>query len=144
MYLVRKRGAFCAAHRLHSSALSEEENRKTYGKCNSATYHGHTYALAVIVGAEEMDPQTDMVVNFYDLEALINSEIIDKVDHKNLNLDVDFLQGVNPTAENLARVFFGVLEPKIPRGKLLAVSVSESEDNEATYCRDGAAARMVF
>jgi 6-pyruvoyltetrahydropterin/6-carboxytetrahydropterin synthase len=143
MYLVRKRGAFCAAHRLHSAALSDEENRQTYGKCNSPTYHGHTYSVEVIVAVADIDEKTAMVVNFYDLEQLIESEIIDKVDHKNLNVDVEFLQGINPTAENLARKFFELLEPGIPRGTLLAVSVSESEDNQATYCRDGAFGGLV-
>jgi 6-pyruvoyltetrahydropterin/6-carboxytetrahydropterin synthase len=136
MYLVKKRVEFSAAHRLHSESLSEEENKKTYGWCNNPSFHGHNYTVEVIIGADEIDPQVSMVINFYDLEKILNSEIIDKVDHKNLNLDVDFLQGVNPTAENLCQIFFDLLEPKIQPAKLIAVSVSESEGNQATYFKN--------
>jgi 6-pyruvoyltetrahydropterin/6-carboxytetrahydropterin synthase len=144
MYVVKKKVEFSAAHRLHSDSLSDEQNKKTFGWCNNPSFHGHNYTVEVLIGADEIDPKVSMVINFYDLEKILKAEIIDKVDHKNLNLDVDFLNGVNPTAENLSRIFFDLLEPKIQPAKLIAVSVSESEGNQATYYKNNPLTGLIY
>ncbi len=135
MIIIKKTVWFSAAHRLYNDKLSEEENQNIFGKCCSPNYHGHNYKLEVAVSGE-IDPKTGMVINFTNLKKIIDSEIIDKVDHRNLNTDVDFLKDTLITAENLAKKFFEILDKKISAGKLHSVSVSESEDSTATYSRE--------
>jgi len=107
---------FNAAHRLHAQELSDDENKAVYGACNNPHYHGHNYELKVTV-AGEPDPVTGMVIDLKDLKDIVNREIIDKVDHKNLNLDVDFMQGIVPTAENIVIAFWKILHAQF--GSLL-------------------------
>src|SRR5690349_23650849 len=97
---VTRRLHFNAAHRLHNPALSEEENRALFGKCNNPNWHGHNYVLEVSV-AGEIDARTGYVVDLGDLARVVEREFVDQVDHRNLNLDVPFMQGVNPTSENI-------------------------------------------
>ncbi len=131
VYLTR-RVHFCAGHRLHNPAFSDEENARIFGQCNNPNYHGHNYTVEVTITGEP-DPQTGMVMDLKDLKALIDREIIDQVDHKNLNLDVDFLRGEIPSAENIARAFWKILEPKIMNGKLYGIRLLESENNIVEY-----------
>ena len=98
VYLTR-RERFNAAHRLFQPALSEDENKTLFGKCANANFHGHNYDLLVTVKGTP-DPQTGFIVNAHQLSKVIQSEIIDRVDHKNLNLDVDFMEGILPSTEN--------------------------------------------
>jgi 6-pyruvoyltetrahydropterin/6-carboxytetrahydropterin synthase len=131
VYLTRKEH-FCASHRLFNPKFSDEENLRIYGKCAYANGHGHNYELEVTVIGEP-DPDTGMIIDLKKLADLMNAEIVDKVDHRHLNFDIDFLKGIIPTAENLAMVFWKILAPKIYGGKLYSVKVSETTNNIAEY-----------
>jgi len=132
MFIVRKKVYFCAAHRLHSPHLSNKKNKETYGKCNSPNFHGHNYEVEVEVKGE-IDPKTGMVINFKELGDLIENEIIEKWDHKNLNIDVEDLNDIIPTAENIAKKIWEILERKLTQGKLHSITVGEKESNIVTY-----------
>lgn len=131
IHLVRK-VQFCAAHRLHTDKLSIEENKRVYGICNNENGHGHNYELEVTI-AGEIDPITGMVMDLKELKDIIEEEIVDKVDHKNLNFDVDFLEGLVPTAEVVAMKFWEILESKIPHGRLYRIRLWESSNNVVEY-----------
>jgi 6-pyruvoyltetrahydropterin/6-carboxytetrahydropterin synthase len=123
---------FSAGHRLFDPALSDEENFALFGPCSNPGGHGHNYRLEVTVEGP-IDPRTGMVLNLKDLAALIRTTIVDKVDHHNLNHEVDFLRGVQPTTENLARCFYRQLAGRIPHGRLFKVVVQETDKNSAEY-----------
>lgn len=129
---VCRRKSFDAAHQLCDPRLSAEENRALYGKC--VNLHGHRYQLEVVV-AGDMDEASGYVVDLKQLADVIKDEIIQHVDHHNLNSDVAWLVGRIPTAETLAVVFFERLEPHITRGTLYAVRVWETEKNWAECTR---------
>ena len=122
-----RRSALSASHRLHSDALSAEENRAAYGKCNNPHGHGHNYVVEVLVGGP-VDPETGRVVNLAALDEVLQKEIIGRFDHTNLNLDPVFLNQV-PTTENLCRAVFGLLKDAMPAGELEYVRVEETENN---------------
>jgi 6-pyruvoyltetrahydropterin/6-carboxytetrahydropterin synthase len=128
MVTVTRRATFSASHRLYNPELSEKENEEFYDKCANLHGHGHNYVLEVTV-AGEPDPKTGYVVDLKRLKELINREVIAKVDHKHLNMDVDFLRGIIPTAENIARAIWRLLEPQIPRGTLYRIRLQETENN---------------
>jgi 6-pyruvoyltetrahydropterin/6-carboxytetrahydropterin synthase len=132
MIRLTQKFEFSASHRLHSPNLSDEENRKRFGKCNNPQGHGHNYELEVTVRGE-VPADTGMVIDLKQLSDIIEREIVEKVDHKHLNFDVDFLKGFVPTAENIARAFWQILEPKITGGKLYSVKLVESENNFVEY-----------
>lgn len=132
---VTKKLNFSAAHRLFNPKLSEEENREIYGKCSNPHGHGHYYTLEITIKGE-IDERTGMIINIDDLEDVAKKEIIDKVDHKNLNLDVDFLQDIIPTMENLAKKFWDILKDKIPKGELCKIKIYESGNNYVVYKGD--------
>ncbi len=106
-----RRYTLSASHRLHSDALSTEENRIAYGKCNNPNGHGHNYVVEVLVGGP-VAPDTGMVVNLVDLDAMVRTGVIDRFDHANLNLDPLFTAAV-PTTENLCRAVFRLLSDRI-------------------------------
>jgi 6-pyruvoyltetrahydropterin/6-carboxytetrahydropterin synthase len=122
-----RRYTISASHRLHTDALSAEENRATYGKCNNPHGHGHNYVVEVMV-AGAVDPETGMVVNMAALDDVVRSCVVDRFDHANLNLDPLFVNCV-PTTENLCRAVFTLLKDAIPAGKLERVRVEETENN---------------
>jgi 6-pyruvoyltetrahydropterin/6-carboxytetrahydropterin synthase len=126
--LVSRRESFNAAHELRNPELSEDENRRLYGKC--ANLHGHNYVLEVVV-AGAIDPATGYVLDLKRLSDVVSNRIIEDVDHRNLNTDVPWLEGLIPTAENLAAVFWARIEPELPEGSLRAVRVWETEKNWA-------------
>ena len=129
-----RREEFSASHRLHDSALSEEENAALYGSCNNLHGHGHNYAVEVSVIGEI--PASGMVMDLNVLHGILHEEITTRVDHKHLNHDVDFLEGLVTTAENLAVAFFERLEVRIndhPGCALSGVRVYESAANFAEY-----------
>ena len=132
MAIVKKRVRFSAAHRLWSDKLSEEENLRIYGKCASPNYHGHNYVVDVAVEGP-IDADTGMVINFTALKGVLEDEIISKLDHSNLNMDVEMLKGVIPTAENLARKIWQLLENKLGNAKIHSVELWENEDSSAIY-----------
>jgi 6-pyruvoyltetrahydropterin/6-carboxytetrahydropterin synthase len=131
---ITRREEFSASHRLHDPALSDEENAALYGPCNNPNGHGHNYAIEVTLTGEV--PQSGMVMDLNVLHGILHEEITTHVDHKHLNHDVDFLEGLVTTAENLAIAFFERLEVRIndhPGCALLSVRVYESADNFVEY-----------
>lgn len=137
MYLSRK-VEFCASHRLHSPALSDEENEQLYGRCNNPNGHGHNYVLEVVITGP-IDRKTGMIMDLKALKDLLEEHIIDRVDHKNLNVDVDFLRGVIPTAENIVASFWEILEDKLPVNcRLYEMKLWETDNNVALYRGEGA------
>jgi 6-pyruvoyltetrahydropterin/6-carboxytetrahydropterin synthase len=132
MIYVSRRETFSASHRLNNPALSDKENRAIFGKCNSPNGHGHNYVMEITV-AGEINPLTGYLIDLKKLKDIIRENIIDKVDHKNLNTDVDFLEGVITTTENLALLFWKLLENKIPDGKLFSIKIAETENNFFEY-----------
>ncbi len=131
VYLTR-RTTFSASHRLWSSQLSEEENYAVYDKCANPNGHGHNYVLEVTVRGN-VDPRTGMVLNLTDMKRITNEQVINWVDHKHLNYDVPWLEGVIPTAEMLAIKFWERLEGGFPQGLLYEVTLHETENNSAVY-----------
>ncbi len=131
VYLTRKEH-FCSSHRLFNPKFSEKENLEIYGKCAYPNGHGHNYEIEVTV-AGEPEKDTGMIIDLKKLGDLIEKEILDKVDHKHLNFDVDFLKDVIPTAENLTVVFWNILQSKIKAGRLYSIKVFETPNNFAEY-----------
>ena len=126
---------FSASHRLHNPALSDAENRELYGICNNPNGHGHNYVVEVSVRGPVPDG-TGMVMDLNRLSRLIVERLIDPVEHKHLNFDVPFLEGVIPTAENVAVAFWRELEPALApfRGaRLSRIRVRESRLNFVDY-----------
>lgn len=132
MIYVTRRAYFSASHRLFNPSFSEEKNNEVFDKCNNFHGHGHNYTVEVTV-AGIPDPETGYVIDLKLLKSILDKEIIEKVDHKHLNFDVSFLEDIIPTAENIAIVFWQILEPQIPHGKLYALKVFESENNFVEY-----------
>ena len=131
LYVTRKE-TFSAAHRLFNPSFSDKENEKIFGKCSNPNWHGHNYILEVTV-AGEVDPGTGFVINLSTLKEIIKEYIIAKVDHKNLNLDTDFMKDIIPSTENIARAIWKELADKLPSGKLYSVKLSETENNYFEY-----------
>ena len=129
---VTRRTTFSAGHRLHNDALSAEENRRVFGKCNNANGHGHNFIVEVTVKGD-IDPATGMVYNLRDLKKIMSEVIEEGLDHKNLNLDVPALKGVIPTAENIAAVIWGQLALRLPAGLLHEVKLIETENNFVSF-----------
>jgi len=132
---VARRTGFCAGHRYWRAEWTAEKNRTVFGACANEHGHGHNYALEVAVTGP-VDPATGMLINLVELDRLIHDIVIDRVDHKNLNVDLPELSGRVPTAEVLAEFVWGLLEPRLPVGRLERVRVYEAEDLWAE-CRRG-------
>lgn len=131
---ISRREGFNAAHQLCDPARSDEENRRIYGKC--VNLHGHNYLLEVVVSGS-VDPSTGYLMDLKGLSDLMASEIIDQVDHRNLNRDVPWLRNRIPTAENLALAFWERLRPHLPDGALRTVRVYETDKNWAECKLEG-------
>ncbi len=132
VYLTR-RERFNAAHKLWVEAWSEEKNQAMFGKCSNRNWHGHNYELFITVKGSP-DPVTGFVMDVKLLSNLIKREIIDKVDHSNLNLDVEFIpKGMQPTTENLAILFWQQLEPYIKDCQLHCIKLCETENISVEY-----------
>ncbi len=131
LYLTR-RETFSASHRLYRHELTDVENLQLFGKCSNPNGHGHNYILEVVV-AGKVNPETGYVLDLKELKKIIHKFVIEKVDHKNLNMDVDFMQGINPSAENIAIGIWNQLVDKIPAGKLHSVKLYETENNYVEY-----------
>jgi 6-pyruvoyltetrahydropterin/6-carboxytetrahydropterin synthase len=129
---IARRAHFSAAHRLYNPDFTDEHNWETFGACNNPKGHGHNYVVEVwLCGG--IDPATGYVFDLTRLKKIVDEAVIQRVDHKHLNEDVDFLQGVNPTAENLAVLFWRQLEGRVPRDMLHAVRVYETDKNFAEF-----------
>lgn len=133
VYLTR-RERFNAAHRMYQPEWSDEKNLEIFGKCSNPNWHGHNYVLFVTVKGQ-INPEIGYVVNLKSLSALINKHIIDKADHKNLNLEVDFMKNLNPSAENIAIAIWNQLEQHIKAlgVDLHCVKLEETENNFVEY-----------
>ena len=130
---VTRRLKFNAAHRVHNPAFSDEENSRIFGKCNNPHGHGHNYMLDVSV-AGEVNPDTGYVFDLSELKELVKREVVDIVDHHNLNIDVAFMHDVRPTAENLIVQFWRILETRIgPPSRLVRLVLWETENNYVEY-----------
>jgi len=124
---------FEAAHRLHNPSRPPEWNRERYGKCNNLHGHGHNYVLEVTVGGD-VAPETGYIMDMKVLKKLIREAVVDQVDHRHLNVEVPWLEGVIPTAENLATIFFQRIAAVLPGGiRLESVTVHETPRNSATF-----------
>jgi 6-pyruvoyltetrahydropterin/6-carboxytetrahydropterin synthase len=129
---VFRKEHFNAAHRLHNNQLSDSENALIFGKCNYPNYHGHNYELIVrVIG--EIDLKTGYVIDMKVLSDIIKETVIEKFDHKNLNLDVDAFKNINPTAENIAIVIYDLLRPKLDARYDLKLVLYETERNYVEY-----------
>ena len=122
-----RRYMLSASHRLNSDALSAEANRETFGKCNNPHGHGHNYVVEVLIGGP-VDADTGMVVNMANLDEVVQTSILERFDHTNLNLDPLFVNQV-PTTENLCRAVYKQLKDALPTGELEYVRVEETENN---------------
>lgn len=122
-----RRYSFSAAHRLHAASLSDAENRVTYGKCNHPHGHGHNYVLQVLVQGP-VHAETGMVMNLVELDHVVRTRVLDRFDHRNLNLDAEFVNLV-PTTENLCKAISSLLAEALPAGSLHRVRVEETENN---------------
>jgi 6-pyruvoyltetrahydropterin/6-carboxytetrahydropterin synthase len=123
---------FSAAHRLHNDARDGDWNRAVFGKCNNPFGHGHTYGIEVTVEGA-VDPETGWVIDFADLRRIVAEKVVRKCDLKNLNTDVPFLAGVNPTAENIAVRIWEELAGSVAPGRLVRVVLHETERNKVVY-----------
>jgi len=129
---VYRKTHFNAAHRLHNPALTDQENAEIFGKCNNANYHGHNYDLIVrVVG--HVNPKTGYVVDLKWLNDLIEENILQKFDHKNLNLDTEEFKHLNPSAENIAVVIYDLLRAQLDSALDLNIRLYETERNFVEY-----------
>jgi 6-pyruvoyltetrahydropterin/6-carboxytetrahydropterin synthase len=129
---VFRKEHFNAAHRLNNPNWTDEKNERVYGKCNNFNYHGHNYDLIVQVTGE-IDPETGYVMDMKILSDLIKAEVLDKFDHKNLNLDTEEFRDLNPSAENIAIVIYDKLKLKINPNFDLKIRLYETERNFVEY-----------
>jgi len=129
---VFRREHFNAAHRLYNSAWSDAENTAVFGKCSLPHYHGHNYELEIkVVGL--VDEKTGFVMDMKKLSDLVQEQVIERFDHKNLNLDTQEFKNLNPTAENIAVVIFNLLRPQIDAALELMVRLYETPRNFVEY-----------
>ena len=129
---IFRKEQFNAAHRLHNNTWDAATNATIFGKCNYPNYHGHNYELIVkIVG--EIDPNTGYVYDMKILSDVIKDNILEKFDHKNLNLDTDEFKTLNPTAENIAVVIYNILRTKIETDKEIYITLYETPRNFVEY-----------
>jgi 6-pyruvoyltetrahydropterin/6-carboxytetrahydropterin synthase len=129
---VTRRLTFNAAHRVHNPELSDLENMRLFGKCNNPNWHGHNYVLEVSVRGP-IDAKTGYVLDLARVKEIVSREIIDKVDHKNLNLDVEFMRDVIPTTENLIVRTWQILVKALAPAQLIHLRLWESENNSVEY-----------
>ena len=129
---VCRRETFNSAHRLHNPTWSDEKNANVFGKCNNPNYHGHNYVLETwIIG--DINPETGYVMDLKILRELIKKEVIERFDHKNLNLDTIEFKYLNPTAEHIAVVIYDLLRAKLDKDLELQIRLYETERNYVEY-----------
>jgi len=129
---ITSRTHFSAAHRLHNSAFDDDWNRRIFDKCNNPYGHGHTYELEVTVEGA-IDPDKAWVMDFKDLKEIVSEKVVRRCDCKNLNTDVAFLSGINPTAENLVVSFWKELEGAVAPGRLVRLVLHETARNKVVF-----------
>jgi 6-pyruvoyltetrahydropterin/6-carboxytetrahydropterin synthase len=131
---IIRRERFCSAHKLWNPEWDAEKNKSVFGGCSNPNWHGHNYELIVKVSGE-MDPETGFVMNLKTLSKILKDKVIDKLDHRNLNLDVDFLEGKRTTTEVVAVGIWEEIEQEIKSAgaRLVSVRVNETENNSVEY-----------
>jgi len=130
---VTRRAHFCSAHRLHREDWSDEQNREVFGDCSNPNWHGHNYILDVTVEGP-VDPDTGFVMDLKALKHAMNERVVDEVDHRNLNLEVSWLEGVMPSTENVAVAIWNRIAEYMPDGvRLHRVFLQETTNNSAEY-----------
>ena len=134
VYVTRKMH-FNAAHKLFNHKWSNEKNFEVYGKCSNPNWHGHNFDLYVTVKGIP-NPDTGFVINLKELKDIVNNVIIDKIDHRNINLDVDFMKNIIPTIENLAVAVWNQLLPHLKEVKLHCIKIYETERQYVEYFGD--------
>lgn len=129
---VTRRLRFNAAHRVFNPAFSDDKNASTFGKCNNPNWHGHNYTLDVSVEGP-IDDDTGYVLDLGHLRDIVERDVIDRVDHRNFNLDVEFMKNVIPTSENIIVAFWNILAPAIRPAMLKRLVLWETENNYVEY-----------
>ena len=129
---VSRRATFNAAHRLFRPDWTNEKNVEIFGKCSNPNFHGHNYVLEVILDGE-IDPETGYVIDLKIVKDAIKSEIDERFDHRNLNLDCPEFKDLNPTAENISVVIWNLLRAKLPMHLALTIKLWETENNCVEY-----------
>jgi len=134
MIHITRRENFNAAHKLYNAKWSEEQNNEVFGKCSNPNWHGHNYNLYVTVKGK-VNQDTGYSVNLKELSSIIRKYITDKLDHKNLNLDVDFLKDLMPSTENVAIAIWNELKPHVNKldCQLFSIKLHETENNYVEY-----------
>ncbi|PKK82346.1 MAG: 6-pyruvoyl tetrahydrobiopterin synthase [candidate division Zixibacteria bacterium HGW-Zixibacteria-1] len=125
---------FCAGHRLYNPNFSDENNLQIFGACSNPNGHGHNYVLEVTVTGS-INSETGMIINLKEMKNIIETKIISRVDHKNLNLDVDFMSGIIPTTENFAQKIWEILDKAFGNNLLDRIVIWESENNKIEISR---------
>ncbi|HET9796277.1 MAG TPA: 6-carboxytetrahydropterin synthase [Thermoanaerobaculia bacterium] len=123
---------FAAAHRLHNERRDPEWNRRVFDKCNHDHGHGHTYGLEVTVEGD-IDPETGYVMDFKELKRIVDERVVRNLERRHLNFDVDFLRGINPTAENIAVAIWTRLSGALPGTELKRITLHETGKNSVVY-----------
>jgi 6-pyruvoyltetrahydropterin/6-carboxytetrahydropterin synthase len=136
MVLLTRTYEFCAAHRLHSPHLSDEENQALFDKCNNPYGHGHNYRVEVTVQGD-VDPRTGLMVNLNDLDRIVDEEVVRRYDHRNLNAEAEEFRELNPSSENLVKVIWRRLERRLLSPTLYKVCVRETDRNVFSYYGEG-------
>ena len=129
---ITRQEHFNAAHRLHNPNWDSEKNKSVFGKCNNPSYHGHNYDLHVtIIGEVNID--TGYVIDTKILSKIIKEDVLDVLDHKNLNIDVSYFESLNPTVENIAIVIYDILRSKIDEKLDIKIKLYETPRNYVEY-----------
>jgi 6-pyruvoyltetrahydropterin/6-carboxytetrahydropterin synthase len=134
MIFITRRERFNAAHRLFRPDFTQEQNLEVFGKCSNPNWHGHNYELFVTVKGE-VNPETGFLINLKALSSLIREKIIEKIDHRNINLEVDFMHGKFASTETLCIAVWNELEAPIKNlgAEIHCVKIFESENNFVEY-----------
>ena len=132
---VYRKTHFNAAHRLYNKDWDDETNYRVFGKCSNPNYHGHNYDLVVKVTGD-VDPRTGYVMDMKVLKDIIKAHVLDRFDHKNLNLDTEEFQEINPTAENIAIVIYNILREQIDSSLDITIRLYETERNFVEFPRN--------
>ncbi|WP_424961595.1 6-pyruvoyl trahydropterin synthase family protein [Ekhidna sp.] len=129
---VNRKEHFNAAHRLYNESWSDEKNEQVFGKCNNPNWHGHNYEVIVSLTGEP-DADTGYVYDMKKLSNLVKEKVLNRFDHKNLNLDVTEFKNLNPTAENIVKVIYDLLRPEVEDEYEMKITLYETERNYVEY-----------
>jgi len=129
---VNRKEHFNAAHRLYNPNWSDEKNESVFGKCNNPNWHGHNYEVIVSLTGEP-DPDTGYVYDMKKLSTLVKEKVLNRFDHKNLNMDVEDFKEINPTAENIVKVIYDLLRSEVEDAYELKITLYETERNYVEY-----------